>query len=282
MLFEEDRKQHDSLSQKVQQLNHQIAKDREQLHQQIIQLDDRLNHPDEVKIRVEPVINHRLEHFVEEIPRQLGPTITEALRVQIKESKDQVVEALYPIIGHMIKKYLQREMQLLAENIDYKLDRAFSLEGWWERIKQWFGGPDGKKVVTTVVEAQIEEIYLIEKDSGILIGSYSRNQTLDQDMISGMLTAIKSFVEDAFQTNDQSLELIEYDHFKIHLQNFHRFYVAVVLSGAMTANFRNMLEDKILEFAERILTQRMEGNPEELSQNQFSNELKAYFDESNQ
>lgn len=51
------------------------------------------------------------------------------------------------------------------------------------------------------------------KESGLLIGSYSRGNIADKDMISGMLTAIKSFVEDAFSKEGQDLEDIKFENF---------------------------------------------------------------------
>ena len=61
---------------------------------------------------------------------------------------------------------------------------------------------------------------VIEQGSGIVASEYSKTQNIDQDTVAGMLTAIKSFAEDAFQAETQSLEYIEYENYHIHLQNF--------------------------------------------------------------
>lgn len=280
LLFEEERKQQHTLSEKIVELDQEIAKERENLTEKIVELDREVHDPENFKNQVTPIVDDKINDFVAEIPQRLGPTITETLKIQIRESRDEVVEALYPIMGRMIKKYVQREIQVLAEAIDRKMAQAFSLEGWIRRIKSWFGGVSEKEMMLQeLAEPRIEEIFLIQKDSGILMGSYSRQKTMDQDMISGMLTAIKSFVEDAFQAGRQDLELIEYDLYKIHIQNFHGFYVAVVLSGSMTSSFRSELEDRIVQFVEKILSRKLQGKNEAYSAEQFSNELKSYFDE---
>jgi len=69
-------------------------------------------------------------------------------------------------------------------------------------------------------------------------------------MISGMLTAIKSFVEDAFGQKNQSLELIDYELYHIHLQSFSRYYLAVVLSGSYTLDAKDKIQDLIFNFYE--------------------------------
>ena len=284
LLFEEERKQQESLSERIVELNEEIAKEREDLTERIVELDKEVHDPEHFKSQVEPIVDDKINSFVEEMPQRLGPTITETLKIQIQESKDEVVEALYPIMGRMIKKYIQREIQLLSERVDQRLEQAFSLEGWWRRIKGWFTGVKEKDlIISDLAEPQIEEIFLVQKESGILLGSYSRHKTIDQDMISGMLTAIKSFVEDAFQAGAQNLELIEYDLYKIHIQNFYSFYVAVVISGAMSTSFRDELEDRIMEFVEKMLpTQLRESNEESeesYQEQEFSKELKSYFDD---
>lgn len=281
LLFDEERKQRESLSEKIVELNDEIAKEREDLTEKIVELDKEVHDPNLFKSQVEPIVDDKINDFVDEMPQRLGPTITETLKIQIQESKDEVVEALYPIVGRMIKKYIQREIQLLSERVDQRLEKAFSLEGWWLRIKGWFAGVKEKDlIISDLAEPHIEEIFLVQKGSGILIGSYSRNKTLDLDMISGMLTAIKSFVEDAFTRGEQNLELIEYDLYKIHIQNFYSFYVAVVISGVLTTSFRSDLEDKIMEFVESMLPTRLqESNEDSYQEQQFSKELKSYFDE---
>ena len=72
--------------------------------------------------KVDPIIDEHMEQFIEEIPTRLGPTITKTLKEQIANSKDQVVEALYPIMGKMVKRYIQNELRLLSDNINNKVN----------------------------------------------------------------------------------------------------------------------------------------------------------------
>ncbi|MEM7040948.1 MAG: cell envelope biogenesis protein OmpA, partial [Bacteroidota bacterium] len=93
-----------------------------------------------------------------------------------------------------------------------------------------------------------------------------------------MLTAIKSFVESAFQGGAQDLETIEYESYKIILHNFHTFYIAVIASGALTADYKRDLSDLLMAFAEkhRVFTREelTEANVEKNSK-----AIKAHFNE---
>ena len=93
---------------------------------------------------------------------------------------------------------------------------------------------------------------LYEKGSGLLLGNHSTTETMDKDMVSGMLTAIKSFVEDAFSGGAQNLEAIEYELYTIHIQNFFSYYIAVVVSGNYTRSFESKLENDLLELSKKL------------------------------
>ena len=164
----------------------------EKIAHRLENLESTLNDRQKFSTKVDPIILHQLEEFKTSIPSTLGPTITAALKTEIKKNKDEVVEAMFPILGKMIKKYIAHEIKLLSEKINKQLS-------FKDRMKSWFGNSTKKQeIIDELAASHIEQVLLIEKDSGLLKASYSVTQTIDEEMISGMLTAIKSFVEDAF------------------------------------------------------------------------------------
>lgn len=216
----------------------------ERISDRLRDIESNFNDKQKFSSKVEPIILQELDEFKTSIPDTLGPTITAALKKEINKNRDQVVDALFPILGKMIKKYIAQEINKLSEKINQQL-------GFRGKIRSWFGGSKEKQnVVDALVPAEIEQVMLIEKDSGLLKASYSNTQSIDEEMISGMLTAIKNFVEDAFQEKDQNLELIEYELYRIHLQSFQRYYVAVVISGNYNLNAKSKVQDLIFEFYE--------------------------------
>ncbi|WJJ95184.1 cell envelope biogenesis protein OmpA [Algibacter luteus] len=215
-------------------------------------LENTVNKKENLSVKVDPIIETKLNEFVKEIPETLGPTITEALKTEIKNSQDAVVEALYPILGKMIKRYVQHEMKLLSEKINNQVNKTFSFKRFFRRAKSKASGiNESELILQEQTNAKIEQIIVIEKGSGLLLAEYSKNKMADEDMVAGMLTAIKSFVEDAFKKESQNLQYIEYDLYHIHIQNFSSFYIAVVVSGAYNVIFKDQLEDKLFEFADK-------------------------------
>ncbi len=253
----------------------QDLEERQELSEKLQQLDKSLNSREDIEARISPVLDDQLGYLQQNFPLLFGAAVTESIKTQIRESQDEMVEALYPIIGKMIKKYIVKEMELLSERIDQQIANTFSWEGWLIRVKSWFGGvSQGEIIASQLIEPQIEEIFVIQQDSGLLLGSFSKNKTIDQDMIAGMLTAIKSFVGDAFSQGQQDLELIEYETYKLFLKNFKSFYIVAVVSGSMNKAFQNKLDDTILDFADKSLNK---GN-KSLSEEKVKGYLKEYFE----
>ncbi len=216
-------------------------------------IEDTINTPEKLSSKVDSIINKKLETYTEEIPEKLGPTITKALSSEIKNSQDKVVEILFPIIGKMIKKYIQQEMKVLSDNINYQIQNTLSYKGIKRKVLSKFTGvSEQDMLIAELNEPNVEQIFVIEKGSGLIISSISKQESIDEDMIAGMLTAIKSFVEDAFKRDQQSLELIQYELFEIHIQNFTAYYFAVVISGGFNTAFKNKLENKLFDIASHI------------------------------
>ena len=228
----------------------------EKISQRIELLEKTVNEKERLSSKVDPIIENQLSEFTKNIPTTLGPTITETLREQIRTQRDEVVDALFPILGKMIKKYIAQEIKVLSEKIDNQFN---FLARWKIRIKALFSGKKQKELLLQQLStAKIEQVLLIEKDSGILKASYSKTKSIDEEMISGMLTAIKSFVEDAFAQKDQSLELIEYELYQIHLQSFVTHYIAVVISGPFGLKAKNRLQDVIFDFYNRYMAMNVD------------------------
>ena len=67
-------------------------------------------------------------------------------------------------------------------------------------------------------------------------------------VVAGMLTAIKSFVEDAFQRDNESLEMIQYGTYKIVIENFPNYYFAVAIKGSISTSEGGEIRDNIIDF----------------------------------
>ena len=195
------------------------------------------------------LFEEKVSYLQENFPELFGTFVTQAIKVQIKESQPEVIEALYPIMGKLISKYIRTEIEALSQRIEKQLDTSFSLKGIGLRLKAFFSGVKYEEIILRdSTEGELEEILMVDQQSGLLLGQYSKTQLLDADMIAGMFTAIKSFVTDAFQKEGQELETLTYDDYIIAVYNLPSYYFAFVFNGQVFGTTKARLQEYVLNF----------------------------------
>lgn len=202
--------------------------------------------------RLNPYFEQKINYLQQNFPELFGSFVSTAVKVQLRESQDEVVEALYPIMGRLVRKFIASELQAIAESIDKRLNEVLSPDAWWQRFLDFFNGKKTDvEVMKHISRPKLEEIFLIDLNSGLLLGHYSYNNLIDPDIIAGMLTGIKSFVEHAFMQGPQELQSLEYDKYKLLVNSLHTVYIAFVVEGNVTPEYKADLFNLTLSFAEK-------------------------------
>lgn len=224
------------------------------------QLRDTLDDPVLLSEKVSPILDQQLDFLKQNFPKEYEEAVDQIVKRRLEESQEEILNVIYPVLGKMIKKYITHQFQLMKDNIDASIRNSFKRRSLWQRIIAWlFGIKESEIVLASMDQPILDEIYVIERDSGLLKGSASRTIAVDQEVIAGMLTAIKSFAEDAFQREREDVEMISYGSYKIFIQNFHTYYIAVAMSGSVSSAEYDMLSNSILEFAEKELSTRQDA-----------------------
>ena len=229
-----------------------LREDREELGR----VRERLDNEEWLNSRVEPIISDRLEFLQNQFPDVYRRAVDGMIRDRLQSSQEEILDIIYPKLGTMINKYVQHQFQQLKEGLEEQLNQTFN-QGILGRLKFMLGGVPRKKTTEEILSrldrTQIEEVYVIDRHAGILLGNASLRQTVDLDLVAGMLTAIKSFVEDAFARGEEELESVQYQNLTILLRSFPRFYIAVVMSGAPTSKERQSILEDLADLADRDL-----------------------------
>lgn len=184
----------------------------------------------------------------EEMAEALGPVMGEAIRVQIRDSRQEMVESLYPIIGSTIQRALSEFTLELQRNIDARLNRTFGPEGVIRMALARLQGVDpGALTLRQSLPFAIRGLFVIQHDSGLLVAQSVRTaaELSDTDLISGMLTAIRDFVQDSFGRGqeDEELDEVQYGDQRIIIGDGPAVYVAAVITGVEPEGFRAQLHE---------------------------------------
>jgi hypothetical protein len=218
------------------------------------QLKDELKDRTDFQQVVEPVIDQKVIKIKAEIDNLSGELIVRNIKQQIRESQPEMIDALYPIIGKLIKKYVQTELENITENINQQIDNTFSWQSMRREFLSLFGIKEKELLLKDALSPQIVEAYIIFQESGLLLGQYSRQDVLDRDLVAAMLTAIKAFMRDAFAEGTVGdLDMIEYGQQKVMVLNFHRYYLVAVSAGIVDSAFKEKVLDYLRLFNETHL-----------------------------
>jgi len=111
---------------------------------------------------------------------------------------------------------------------------------------------------------QIEEVFLVYRD-GVLIYHLSRSltQDKDEDVLSGMLTAVQEFVRDAFAYGEhRELHQLDFGDYRIMIERGRTVYLAVVYSGSGSAAVRRKIRSVLdrIEFDYAPVLEKWDGD----------------------
>src|SRR4028118_1304690 len=210
--------------------------------------------------------------------KALGPEMGTAIKEQISLERDAMVDALYPVIGSTISKYMAEAIQSINE----KVENTLSPEGVLRKIRAKMQGvSEAELIFKEAMPFTVQAVFLIHKGSGLVISEVqpSDSHYLESEMVAGMLTAIRSFVNDviAQSGNVSEIDQIEYGNSKIILEVAGYCYIAAVTQGEPPKSFRKKLRGALGSIVQNHgkAIELFDGDPSNVPEqiNQFLQEL---------
>ena len=133
------------------------------------------------------------------LARALRPTIEQSLEESTRRNPGMLADAIFPVIGPVIRKSINETFDGLVQSLQTTLEHSMSAQGWKWRFEAWRSGKSFAEVVLShTLIYQVEAVFLIHKGTGILLKHAMAKEGVvkDEDMVSGMLSAIQDFVGD--------------------------------------------------------------------------------------
>jgi len=195
----------------------------------------------------------------------------------IKANKDKFIDTLTPIMGPIIRRSVTSAIRRLSSDINRAIELGFSAKALkWRWLALKTGVPFTEIVFNNTVEYQVQQVFLIDNNTGLLIQHAGHEESLlqDKDAMSAMLTAIQDFVKDSVSNDGEGLTAAELGDSLVWLVSGSQANMAVVIKGAPTQRLHN----KIIQASENI---HIEFHQEIEDQNQWNNnpELKVELEQ---
>ncbi|MGH7516165.1 MAG: OmpA family protein [Gemmatimonadales bacterium] len=136
-----------------------------------------------------------------QLARALAPTIEGAISESVRRNPREIATAIFPVLGPAIRKAIAEAFAGLVASINRGIEHSVSPRGLKWRIEAWRTGlPYAQIVLKHALVYRVEQVFLIHAETGLLLAHAAPpdRAVADADLISGMLTAIREFVGDAF------------------------------------------------------------------------------------
>ena len=190
------------------------------------------------------------------------PVTREALSLSIKQSPQLISDSIAPILGPAIRKAIAQAMRGMIQSLNQTLEHSMSWKGlqWrWEAYRT--GKSFAEVVLLHTLRFRVEQVFLIHKKTGLLLNHVVAEGVSSQgeEVISGMLTAIRDFARDSFgQKQDDGLESLQIGDLSVWIEQGSGAILAGVIRGAPPMQLREVFQETLgtihAQFSELLQT----------------------------
>jgi hypothetical protein len=211
---------------------------------------------DQIQVLAEDL--HALRHRIDDkdaLAAAVAPILGDAIRRQIRDSREEIIDALHPIIGQIVVRAVTEAMRDLARSIDERLQAATDFQRMGRRLRSLVTGvPVGELALRSGLPFVVQEVYLIQRESGLLLWHAVRSAepSADADLVGAMLTAIREFAEQVLGGRGEQLHQLRVGNRELLLEFARYSYVGIVLDGVVPDNFRWKLHQHIFAFEKSV------------------------------
>jgi outer membrane protein OmpA-like peptidoglycan-associated protein len=206
----------------------------------------------------------------DQLSRAIAPLLVKTIKIELRNSQDEMVEALYPITGRLVKSYVASAMKDLMEQINRRLSGGSNPV--MLRVRSLFTGrPVAELALAEAQRLEVAELFLIRRGAGELVQHWpDRSQSAggagsNSDIhLSGVLTAINDFAAQALKDDGGNLRAFELDDFQMYLRASPAYLLAAKCRGKPPPGIGTTLDDEFLLLIERnrkLLASPADGPP---------------------
>ena len=192
----------------------------------------------------------------------IAPLVVSTIRSEIRNSQDELAEALYPAMGRMVKDYVVSAFRDLADEINRRIEQnRFML-----RARSLLTGrPVAELAMTYAPPPKVEEIYLVRRGSGELVGRWPVAGNPRDHTRSGVLAAINEVATDAFIAEEASLRRLDLGSSLVYMRASPAHLLFVRCSGSAPAALERVIDAHFIGTIEKlrpIITAGQPSDPE--------------------
>jgi outer membrane protein OmpA-like peptidoglycan-associated protein len=180
----------------------------------------------------------------DELTDAMSSPVEQAIRNSVRKNPKPLVDAIFPVMGPAIRRAISAAITGLIQSFNQTLEYSLSIRGlrWrWEAIRT--GKPFAEIVMLHSLLYRVEQVFLIHRETGLLLQHVSLVPSQSADLISGMLTAIQEFARDSFHVREaETLESLQVGDLNVWVEQSPYAILAAVIRGNAPQDLRSTLQ----------------------------------------
>ena len=172
-----------------------------------------------------------------ELADAVAPVVVAAIRNEIRNSREMMVEALYPLTGQLVVAAVQNAFRELIASLNQRLDALTSFDRYKLALQSKLSGkPVSELALTHTARGRVSRALFLETGSGRLIASWRADGREDEraDMVGGLIAAITGFARDALDAGANELRTLDFGGRQTYLRNSAQTIVAAECEGELS------------------------------------------------
>jgi len=160
-----------------------------------------------------------------------------------------IVDAIAPIMMPAIRQAIANALRSMVQSLNQTIEHSLSIRSMQWRLEALrTGKPFAEIVLLHTLCYRVEQVFLIHAQTGLLLAHAAGDAVAvqDQTLVSGMLSAIRSFVQDSFgATPDQALNTLQVGDLTVWIEQGPSAILAAVIRGTPPETFHVHLQDTL-------------------------------------
>jgi len=189
-----------------------------------------------------------------ELAQAIAPVVVASIRNEIENSRETMVETLYPITGQMVVAAVANAIREALASINEKLDRLTSTEHLKLRLRAALTGRSvAELALAGETRPRLVRALFLERASGALLASWRSDGEPENrgELIGGLLAALSGFARDALGEDGGDLRTLEFGGHDIYVHASPTHLIAAETSAPLRAEQKQSLDQDCLAWLAR-------------------------------
>ncbi len=180
-----------------------------------------------------------------ELAQAIAPVVVAAIQNEIRNSKDMMVEALYPLTGQLVVAAVSNAFREIIEAMNERLDRLTSFDRWKLQARaRLTGRPASELAMAASTRPRLSRALFLERGSGTLLASWRADGQPEErgELIGGLIAALTGFAREALGEGGGDLRTLDFGGRDIHLRASPTHIIACEFTGPPRAEQKAELD----------------------------------------